>query len=69
MRKQEYYNIEQMQELINNNKGKSVMYQYDLLGVAQLYATKKGIKLIDIFDTVFYLYDYNFFKDAVKITD
>lgn len=67
MKSNEYYTIQQMQDLINNNKGKDIFYHYDLMGVATLHATKKGIKLIDIMDNVFYLYDYSFFKDAVKI--
>ena len=67
MKSNEYYTIKQTQDLINNNKGKDIFYHYDLMGVATLHATKKGIKLIDIMDNVFYLYDYSFFKDAIKI--
>lgn len=65
----EYYTVQQMQELINNNKDRRIIYHYALMGVATLHATKKGIKLIDIMDNTHYLYDYNFFKDAIKITD
>lgn len=67
MNKSEYYSIKDIQELINNNKDKTVFYHYALLGVATLHATKKGIKLIDIMDNVFYLYDGYFYKDAIKI--
>ena len=43
-------------------------YHYDLMGVGEVTRTKKGIRLIDVLNNVYYIYDknYKFYKDLIE---
>ena len=63
----DYLTIPELQTVLNSfNK---LYYRYDLMGVGEISRTEKGIKLIDILNDAYYIYDkdYKFYKDLIEL--